>query len=533
MTYTAGTLCVRIMSNERPDCQQKPRGVLVARSDFIAVAAAVSVLGGAFLPAPAWLLDILWGCSLCLSAALVLIGLTGKDPLELAGFGPLMVLGALLRMGLSTATAGLVFRGETAGTLIETAGSALCGAGAVTVLLAMPLASGLFASLVFRSTGRIIATAVTCLTETIPEQEAAVALDEQAGLVRPQRAGELKERLFGQTGFYLNMGGVARLLRCEVVIGAGAVMTIIVGQLTVFTLRDAMNAAALQEIAKAAAGGGILMLVPMWLVCGGAARLVVRSRNYLSLPDDSGDRQRGEVIEIISQETGRAEQVELLNPDFVEVSARAGGSEGTAEQIVDLEPCTNEEDAQAGTQASICADDYYECLAAHVADLQQGKTSVLFAARTSEELPVTVVVNVGIRLAGRGLRTLLIDADAEREAVAAVFEADIESMDQGPVATCVQNLAVWGVGGIARAGVAVDTATQETAGDYDRVILYAPNLMQHERRRHIADAATSAIVFAREGRDRDLETFLQQAGCTTIETRYALRRDGRGLSEHG
>ena len=329
MTYTAGTLCVRIMSNERPDCQQKPRGVLLPAAISLC-RAAVSVLGGAFLPAPAWLLDILWGCSLCLSAALVLIGLTGKDPLELAGFGPLMVLGALLRMGLSTATAGLVFRGETAGTLIETAGSALCGAGRDGAA-AMPLASGLFASLVFRSTGRIIATAVTCLTETIPEQEAAVALDEQAGLVRPQRAGELKERLFGQTGFYLNMGGVARLLRCEAVIGAGAVMTIIVGQLTVFTLRDAMNAAALQEIAKAAAGGGILMLVPMWLVCGGAARLVVRSRNYLSLPDDSGDRQRGEVIEIISQETGRAEQVELLNPDFVEVSARAGGSEGAAE----------------------------------------------------------------------------------------------------------------------------------------------------------------------------------------------------------
>jgi hypothetical protein len=520
------------MSDEQPDCQKKPGGVLVARGDFIAAAAVVSVLCGAFLPVPAWLLDIVWGCSLCLSTALVLISLTGREPLELSGFPPLMVFGALLRMGLSTATAGLVFRGRVGGTLIEATGDPIGGLGSIGVLLAMPVAAGVIALLVFRSAGRITAAALRCLTETIPGNESAIALDEQTGLIRPRRVQELKERTLGQTGFYLNMGGVARLLRCDAVIAAAVILTIIVGQLAVFTLHETMSEPSLRECAGAAAGAGVLTLLPMFAVAVASAHLTGRSCRYLKLPDEDGGRHRGEVIEIVSQETGQREQVELLNPDFVEVSEGPGPPGGVKENIAEFQPRDAVGAVEDAPAAGIhpAGDDpeaYYEELAAYVAGLGADKMPVLFAAQTSESLPVTVAVNVGIRLAQRGLRTLLVDADAGREAVAAVFDADIDGMRKGPVATCMEGLYVWGLRGIAQGGApAVEPAIGQAGRDHDRLVVYAPDLMNQQHRTAVAAATASAVIFTNAGDEAgDLKAFLKEAGCGVIEQMPVLKAD--------
>ncbi|MBE0534080.1 MAG: FHIPEP family type III secretion protein [Phycisphaerae bacterium] len=531
MAYTVGTLCVRIMSDEQPDCQKKPGGVMVARSDFIAVAAAVSLLCGAFVPIPAWTLDIVWGCSLCLSTALVLIGLTGKDPLELSGFPPLMVFGALLRMGLSTATAGSVFRGRIEGTLIVTTGDLVSGLSSVGLLLALPIAAGVVSLLVFRSAGRITATALTCLTETIPENERETLFDEQAGLIGTRRARELEDRALGQTGFYLNMGGAAKLLRCDAVIAAAVILTIVVGQLAIFTLRETMNSASLQECAIAAAGAGIFTLSPMYIVAWVAARLCERTCGYLKRSDDDRPRQPGEIIEIVSQETGRHEQVELLNPDFTEVSAGGDPSKIAVERVAEFQPrLTRERKTAPGCEAERAAagpEDYYEELAEYVAAPDIGTQPVLLAAATTELLPVTVAVNVGIRLAQRGLRTLLVDAESGREAVAEVFDADAGGMRQGPVATCVAHLRVWGLHAIAVRGASTAAkAIASAAADYDRVIIYAPDLMDQEHRTSIVKSVAIALIFADpHSEGGDLTSFLEETGCGRIVQRHALKTD--------
>ena len=97
---------------------------------------------------------------------------------------------------------------------------------------------------------------------------------------------------------------------------------------------------------------------------------------------------------------------------------------------------------------------------------------------------MTVVVNVGIRLAGRGLRTLLIDMLTRSARLWRPYSKPIsKAWIRARRHLCAESGSV-GSGRDCPAGVAVDTATQETAGDYDRVILYAPNLMQHEPRAH-------------------------------------------------
>ncbi len=529
MAHNAGNLCMRTMSDEQHGFQKKPRGVLIARGDFIAAAAVVSVFCGALLPVPAWFVDIAWGCSLCLSTALVLISLMGKEPLELSAFPPLMVFGALLRMGLSAATTALVFRGRIGGTLIEAAGESAAAVGSVILLPLLLLATAAVSMLVFRSAGQMTAAALKCLIETIPDNESELIVDEQAGLISPYRARELKDRSLGQTGFYLNIGGAARLMRCDAVIGAGAILTIIVGQLLVLTMHETMSTSSLRQCSAAAVGGGVLMLLPPLAITAAAAGLTKRTCRYLKPPAQEGRKHRGEVIEIVSQETGRPEQVELLNPDFTEIASDANPSCCLQENISEFLP----RDAygiknELGLNG---ADSYYDALASHVANVGTDGMPVLFAALSAESLPVTVAVNVGIRLAQRGLRTLVIDAESGRQAVAAVFEADNRSVPMEPVATCVENLFVWGLNATASAGESTVDEAIRRIQDFDHVIVYAPNLPHQVHAKAIIAAAAGALIFADAPQEYSgLEQLLRKAGCCAVEQRPSIPTAANGLT---
>ncbi len=511
MLHTVSNIYLKMSSENCSISDGNPPEVVLARSDFIAVAAALSVVCGLFVPMPRLLFDILWGCSLCASVALLLVSVSARTAVDLAGFSPLMVLAALGRMALYTATAKLIFENSVGGTLIETVGGPIASLGSIIAIIVPPVIAVVVLIAVFKAAKRISELSFSCIMDTIPVKRLEIETDLKAGIAEEREASQLKERCFQEEGFYLNMAGAAKILRCDAVIALMVILGIIGGRLVMAGAGGQMSEVFLHACAVSAAGASVLILSPLYVIASALSYLVEKSSKNLTSQESPDDWQCSETVEIVSEETGESEKVELLNPDFVRVSGR-GRSDG--ESIVEFEPL-------GPSIVSERIEDYYDLTASRIAELKAEQMPVLFTGSVN----VSVAVNTAIRLSHKKHSVLLIDADFNRSAVAEVFEIEAGRVVKGAVETCIDNLSIWNCGAVIGA-----ESLQEDIGsavtEFDRVIIYAPDLSDQGTYEMLVRSAGSAVLFASEvDEDGKVCDLLDNAGCEIVMTMPAIARD--------
>jgi len=127
--------------------------------------------------------------------------------------------------------------------------------------------------------------------------------------------------------------------------------------------------------------------------------------------------------------------------------------------------------------------------------------TVLLAANSIEELPVTVPIQLAIELSQKG-KCLLIDFDSKRDSVAKVFEVNSSTLDRTlkprPVSTVVDNLDLWPARffdqlRFINLRLLLDAASKK----YDYILIYAPYLPVLPDRKQIAFCAKQAIEFSK------------------------------------
>lgn len=503
MSHTVSNIYLKMSSENYSISDGNAPEVVLARSDFIAVAAAVSVVCGLFVPMPLVVFDIFWGCSLCASVALLLVSVSAKTAVDLAGFSPLMVLAALGRMVLYTASAKLIFEGASGGTLVEAVGSPIASLGSIIAIIVPPVIAVVVLIAVFKAAKRISELSFGCITDTIELKRLEIETDLKTGIVDEEKASQLKERCFQEEGFYLNMAGAAKILRCDAVIGLIVILGIVGGRLVMAGAGGQMSEAFLHVCAVSSAGVSVLILAPLYVIASALSYLVEKSSKNLTSEESQGDWQCGETVEIVSEETGQGEKVELLNPDFVDVS-RSGRAD--VERVVEFEPVGSSIESER-------IEDYYDLIASRISDLKAEQMPVLFAGSVN----VSVAVNAAIRLSRKRQRVLLIDGECNRSAVAEVFEIEAGRVSKGAVGTCIENLSIW------NCGESADEEIGRVARAFDRVIIYAPDLREQVVNEMLVRSAGSAVLFASEGDDDgEVRDLLNNAGCEILMTMPAI-----------
>jgi hypothetical protein len=127
--------------------------------------------------------------------------------------------------------------------------------------------------------------------------------------------------------------------------------------------------------------------------------------------------------------------------------------------------------------------------------------TVLLAADRIHNLPVTIPINLAIRLAEKGT-CLLIDFDNKRDAMAKVFEIDTSTISRDlkvrPVPTAVENLEIWPARYFDHLRhVNLNVLLEAANKKYDHILLYAPYLPVLPDRKQIAFCSKQAIVFSK------------------------------------
>jgi len=327
MEYTVSSPYLKMIPDNRLSTEKLLSEVLFARNDFIFTAAALSLFGGLLLPVPVRLLDVLWVLSLCLSAALLLITISAKDAGELSSFPLLLVVASVLRIALTVASARLIFLGGTCGAVVETIGKGIAAAGSpVRTIIIAPLVAVVVGIVIYGATKRITKASLRFVLEIMPLKKIGIETDLNAGIVDEHKAEELKDRIRRETHFYLNMAGVTKLMRCDAAMAGMVVLVTVAGQMAITTI-DKMTPDAnvlTQTYVSLATGAAILALGSAVIIALASAYLLGKSSLSLGGGNSDDQPQCSETIEIISEETGESEEVELLNPDFAAVGNREG-----------------------------------------------------------------------------------------------------------------------------------------------------------------------------------------------------------------
>ena len=472
-------------------------------------AAAIALLAGLILPGKVMALDILWVFILSVTAAILLISLLAKNIAELKGFELLVAAATLLRMAANINSAKLIFRQGQGGIIIETFGKVVCASGKLWIAsISLPITAAA-AILIFAAAKRIANLSDNFGSEIMPIKQAGIETDLAGGLITAEDAARLNESVNKEGLFYLNISDIARLFRLDAVVAAVMVSVLIVLQ-TLFSSMDISGPAAIQNAADAVGGAAALALTPGIIIAMASAYLLAKTSQSVAAEEKKDRAPPRKTIEVITTDTGETEEVELLNPEFADRDDTSEAAAQRTENIANFEPLASQQEISRDESNIIPVghkfkniEDYYDDIAEHITELSSEEMPVLLAAENINELPVTVAVNVAVRISRTSGKTLLIDADPARNAVSKAFDIPTEKITDDGTDTCIDNLSVWTDDAFKTIDVEkLDDKMARLKNRYEKIIIYAPNLTSPLHAVTLTKIAKRGVVFSLEDIDR-------------------------------
>lgn len=168
------------------------------------------------------------------------------------------------------------------------------------------------------------------------------------------------------------------------------------------------------------------------------------------------------------------------------------------------------------------SDTDYEFIAERVMQVDGKYQTVLFAATSSNCMPITIPVNAAVCLAQAEKRCLLIDTDTGRNAIAKAFKIEEYTASKferpQPYKTSFDNLHIWPAQNFSDENI-IDLAAviKEVKNDFDFIIVNAPQLGQTNGQTQIISASNCSFIFSQDAADATkLLLMMKAASCSII-----------------
>ena len=452
--------------------QHPVRRSMQYRADILYILAALTPPAGLLLPLPAWIIDIGWVCSLSLTASLIIICLLAKNTSQLHGFAPLLASTILLRLFLTAASLKTILLSTASPVLITLLGDKFTrtqwAPAALTAAILLPACLWM----VFHFAAAMRRAAFHFATHILPLKRAGLQADLNLAIISRRQAQLLLEKIREESGLFVSFTVSSTLLRIESAAAAFLLPTLIALKAFFASSQPQWLPQDTIAIFSHATGLACLLFIPAALSAWACASLT--SKEKLSLqaqPVDSKEPQSAKVS-IVSANSGRVEQVELLNPDF---------TAKPAENIVDFEPSPARSDSDLFAVQSLPQDSpekYYQGLYQMLdLALTEKIAPAVLTSRTLAELPVTVAVNIAILLTRLRGRLLLIDTDCLQSPIARVFDIDPKLARLQPQLCCIEKLHLLTTDPADKPRLFMENL-QKLQSQFEMILIYAPQTAQ-------------------------------------------------------
>ncbi|HUT30673.1 MAG TPA: FHIPEP family type III secretion protein [Sedimentisphaerales bacterium] len=500
------------------DCVCEAR--IVCRTDYLLLGGIVAVAAGLLFPLQGRIFDVLLIFSMSLTAAVLMITLSAQGAFQVQSFPLLVVLFTTLRIGLSVACAKLILLGGNAGTIVNFLGRLVAGGHLAFTICVFGVLVALIFMVVLRTVRGISLAGTEYASEIAPFRWLTIDNKLSAGAISDGQALSLRAEVVREASFFSAMRGASKFMLC----GAGIELVIIIVNITASLAKGIAVTSSGETTSRAygnlAVGSGIATQISVLITVLASGYLVRKSFLRPAAAGFGTSYSQPGRIRVTASEVlppAKKEDEQADPPRRVEAT-----SARSVEAWIwrDVEPASG-----------------YERIAELVKSRSSEKAKVLLmGAVFAEELPVTVPVNIAIRLAHGHQRCLLVDLDSERDALAKVFDDKSDSTARsaaGEKATCISNLWIWPASGFGKVNGGYDllklkNLITSVAGRYDHLIIYAPNIKPTVRWEQAASSIHLAMLFGKAGHDAAdsplgrLHRVLTDSGCDILRPAQVL-----------
>jgi flagellar biosynthesis protein FlhA len=254
----------------------------------VAVLAIVATL---VVPLPPWLLDALLALDIMGAAAVLVIALTLREPLEFATFPTLLLVATLFRLSLDVSATRLILTQGAdpggVGTVIPAFGDFVMRGSIIVGMLMFVILIVVQLVVVTNGAQRVAEVAARFTLDAMPGKQMAIDADLHAGVIDAVEAKAKRAAVQAEADFYGAMDGAGKFVRGDAIAALVIVGINIVAGIGIGTLMKHMELAeATQTFTLLSVGNALATTLPAFLLSTAMGIIVTRASSDQSLGED-------------------------------------------------------------------------------------------------------------------------------------------------------------------------------------------------------------------------------------------------------
>lgn len=237
----------------------------------------VLTIGLMIVPLPLPFFDALLVANLAFSILLVLVATFVREPISLASFPTLLLLGTLCRLSLNISSTRLILSLGEAGRVISAFGHFVVGGNYVVGAIVFVLLTVIQLVVVARGAERVAEVGARFTLDAMPGKQLAIDADLRAGSLTAADAVHRRSELARESQFYGAMDGAMKFVRGDAVAGLLIVGANLIGGIAIGVgMRGLALADTIRHYGLLTIGDGLVTQIPSLLVSIAAGLVVTR-----------------------------------------------------------------------------------------------------------------------------------------------------------------------------------------------------------------------------------------------------------------
>ncbi|HSV44212.1 MAG TPA: type III secretion system export apparatus subunit SctV [Ramlibacter sp.] len=262
---------------------------VTSRNDIVLAVFLVAIIFMMILPLPTWLVDVLIGINMTLSAMLLMVAMYLPSPLAFSSFPSVLLVTTLFRLGISIATTRLILLQADAGHIIFTFGNFVVGGNLVVGLVVFLILTIVQFVVITKGAERVAEVAARFSLDAMPGKQMSIDGDMRAGTIDMDEAKRRRSVVEKESQLYGAMDGAMKFVKGDAIAGLIIVAVNMLGGILIGTMQRGMTAAdASKTYSVLTIGDGLISQIPALFIAICAGMIVTRVQTGEGGPSNVG-----------------------------------------------------------------------------------------------------------------------------------------------------------------------------------------------------------------------------------------------------
>lgn len=251
--------------------------LVTSRNDLVLAVILVSIIFMMILPLPTWLVDVLIGINMTISAMLLMVALYLPSPLAFSSFPSVLLVTTLFRLGISIATTRLILLNGDAGHIVYTFGNFVVGGNLVVGLVVFLILTIVQFVVITKGAERVAEVAARFSLDAMPGKQMSIDGDMRAGTIDMDEAKRRRNVVEKESQLYGAMDGAMKFVKGDAIAGLIIVSVNLLGGILIGTMQKGMTVAdAAKTYSVLTIGDGLISQIPALFIAICAGMIVTR-----------------------------------------------------------------------------------------------------------------------------------------------------------------------------------------------------------------------------------------------------------------